>query len=150
MAEFFSTGIWAQRVRELEGSSKRDSDELAQVAMLLSHAEKRSQWLQRQYRSQQARSANSRQRLGLAQCNLVGARMREYVLDWVKSHDRATSSLEDFELNLALLVGEMLEVVEGLLKPSEVATSEPVDGLPARCGGPLGEPAADADSAPGS
>src|SRR5262245_1796223 len=133
MAEFFSTAIWAQRVRELEGFSKRDSNDLEQVATLVSHAEKRSQWLQRQYRAQQERSANSRYRLGLARCNLVGARMREYVVDWVKNHDRSTSSLQELELNLALLLGELLEVVELLLKQSDAPPDGVVGEPPTGC-----------------
>jgi hypothetical protein len=117
--EFFSALIWSQRVRELESSTKHDTDGLAQLATLVSRAEKRSQWLRKQYRTNRRKTVDAEQELVLARCYLAAAEIREYVASWVKQRatdGRAGHSVPELEANVARMFGAMLAIVEQLLK----------------------------------
>jgi len=121
--------VWRQRVKELESSTKRDSEELVEVATLLARADKHANWAHRQYRSQRRKTLATERGLTLARCCLVEARIRERLAHWARTDavsGGAGAAALELEQDLVKLLEEMLELVEQVLKPKD-ASADPLD-----------------------
>ncbi len=127
MTEFLSSFILSQRIKELESSTKRETDELAALATLVGRVEKRAQWLQKRIRAQRRKTVSAESGLALGRCYLAAAQIREYVASWANKQRAANDAalpVVELERNVARLVGEIVAIVEQSLKTRDNGTSD--------------------------
>ena len=130
--EHFSATVWSQRVKELESSTKRDSDDLAELATLLARADKHLNWAHRQHRAQQRKALATERGLALARCCLLEARIRERLAHWTRTHTAEGGAAAELEADVVDLLDQLLQLALQHLQPRDPPADPLADQLATR------------------